>query len=183
MVQDILIATSEHVSDHAHLEAAYQFDMIMQSINPEVARRIRDRKVLCILIGHDELTSDVPQFTIGQDRRGTRLLQLAAARVPDLAWTVGRRSSSPRKTCSNTKAACSLESILIHEFGHVIHGAGFDEALKKRLQAAYEQRESQGPLERRPCRPAVSSRQERNAGQPARRAGRGLSRISRPGCW
>ena len=31
VVQDILIATSERVSDHTHLEAAYQFDMIMQS--------------------------------------------------------------------------------------------------------------------------------------------------------
>ena len=31
-----------------------------------------------------------------------------------------------------------LESILIHEFGHVIHGAGFDEDQQKRLTAAFE---------------------------------------------
>ena len=31
-----------------------------------------------------------------------------------------------------------LESILVHEFGHVVHGAGFDEALQKRLTATFE---------------------------------------------
>jgi hypothetical protein len=70
-VQDILIATSEEVPDLAHLEAAYQFDKVMQSINPEIAQRIRDAKVLCILIGHDELTSDLPQF--GTDKKGKEL--------------------------------------------------------------------------------------------------------------
>ena len=62
LVQDIVIATSDRVSDHAHLEAAYQFDMIMSSINSAVAQRIRDSKVLCILLGHQELTSELPQF-------------------------------------------------------------------------------------------------------------------------
>ena len=46
MVQNILIATSSGVSDHAHLEAAYKFDMIMKSIKKPVAQRIRDSKVL-----------------------------------------------------------------------------------------------------------------------------------------
>ena len=45
-VQDILIATSERVSDHAHLEAAYQFDMIMSRINSQVAQRIRNLRVI-----------------------------------------------------------------------------------------------------------------------------------------
>ena len=61
-VQDILIATSDKVSDYAHLEAAYLYDQIMSSIDKEVAQRIRDRRVLCILVGHDELTSQIPQF-------------------------------------------------------------------------------------------------------------------------
>lgn len=62
MVQDILIATSKRVNDLTHLEAAYQFDMIMKRIDPAIARRVRDRKVLCILIGCEELTSEIPQF-------------------------------------------------------------------------------------------------------------------------
>ena len=61
-VEGILIATSAGVSDLAHLEAAYQFAMIMKSIKPQIARRIRDKKVLCLLIGHQELTSELPQF-------------------------------------------------------------------------------------------------------------------------
>ena len=61
-VQGILIATSARVSDYAHREAAYQFDMVMKCLDPNVARRIRDRKVLCILIAASELTSDLPQF-------------------------------------------------------------------------------------------------------------------------
>lgn len=86
VVQNILIATSEGVSNHAHLEAAYQFDMIMKSINPEVAQRVRDRKVLCILIGHQKLTSELPQFasdTMGSakdyESAGLRRLTINAA--------------------------------------------------------------------------------------------------------
>jgi len=37
-----------------------------------------------------------------------------------------------------------LESILIHEFGHVVHGAGFDEALQKRLTDVYKRAKAQG---------------------------------------
>ncbi len=62
--EGILIATSSRVSDLAHLEAAYQFGMIMQRISPAIAERIREKKVLCILIGHDELTSQLPQCGI-----------------------------------------------------------------------------------------------------------------------
>ena len=38
LVQGILIATSANVPDVVHLEAAYQFDMVMRSIEPEVAQ-------------------------------------------------------------------------------------------------------------------------------------------------
>ena len=54
-VQGILIATSGKVSDYAHLEAAYQFEMMMKSINPEVAQRVRERKVLCLLVSGDQV--------------------------------------------------------------------------------------------------------------------------------
>ena len=70
LVQGILIATSAHVPDVVHLEAAYQFDMVMRSIKPEVAQRIRDKKVLCVLVGHRELTSDVPQFVSDKTGKG-----------------------------------------------------------------------------------------------------------------
>ena len=41
MVQNILIATSDNVSDHAVKESAYLFDKMMASIDPGVAQRVR----------------------------------------------------------------------------------------------------------------------------------------------
>ena len=63
MVQDILIATSGKVANLTHRETAYQFDMLMRGLKPEIADRIRKKKVLCLLIGHGELTSQLPQFS------------------------------------------------------------------------------------------------------------------------
>ena len=62
LVQNILIATSVKVSDTAILETGYLFNHMMASINDAVAERIRKRNVLCILVGKDELTSEIPQF-------------------------------------------------------------------------------------------------------------------------
>jgi hypothetical protein len=45
--------------------------MLMRSIKPEIAERIRKKRVLCILIGHDELTSQFPQFAT--DKKGKEL--------------------------------------------------------------------------------------------------------------
>ena len=44
---------------------------MMKDINPDVADRIRSRKVLCILVGKDELTSQIPQFV--SDKTGKDL--------------------------------------------------------------------------------------------------------------
>ncbi|SVE43952.1 uncharacterized protein METZ01_LOCUS496806, partial [marine metagenome] len=68
LVQDILIVTSGKVADLAHLETAHQFDMLMHSIKPMIADRVRRKKVLCLLIGHNEFTSQLPQFI--SDKKG-----------------------------------------------------------------------------------------------------------------
>ncbi len=143
LVQDVLIATSEHVSDHAHLEAAYQFDMIMQNINSDVAQRIRDKKVLCILIGHEELTSDVPQFA--SDKTGKELdfynwrQRGFLTRIDDRPTVV-----FAEEDVLEYEGGMQLESILIHEFGHVIHGAGFDDELQERLTNVFERARAKG---------------------------------------
>jgi hypothetical protein len=136
-VQDILIATSEEVPDLAHLEAAYQFDKVMQSINPEIAQRIRDAKVLCILIGHDELTSDLPQF--GTDKKGKEL-DFYNWRQRGFLTKRFKRSVVvfAEEDVLEYEGGMQIESILIHEFGHVIHGAGFDKALQERLTATFQ---------------------------------------------
>jgi hypothetical protein len=137
MVQDILIATSDKVADVTHLEAAYLFDHMMKLLRADVAQRIRDRKVLCILVAHNELTSDIPQYKTELkdkelnfynwrqrgflDKKNDRYIVLFA-----------------EEDVMEYEGGMQIESILIHEFGHVIHGPGFDEELKKKWTEAYE---------------------------------------------
>lgn len=130
--EGILIATSERVSDLAHREAAYQFGMIMQRLRPPIAQRIRDRKVLCILIAHDELTSQVPQFK--SDKTGKELDFYNWRNRGFLSQKNGRSIVVfAEEDVLEYEGGMQLESILIHEFGHVVHGVGFDKDLQDRL--------------------------------------------------
>ena len=142
-VQEIMIATSDRVSDHAHLEAAYQFDMIMRNINAAVAQRIRDRKVLCILIGHDELTSDLPQFRTnktGKERDFYNWRQRGfLTKIQDRPTVV-----FAEEDVLEYEGGMQLESILVHEFGHVVHGVGFDEGLQDRLTECFNKARERG---------------------------------------
>ena len=142
-VQDILIATSKRVSDYTILEAAYQFEMVMETIKPEVAKRIRERKVLCILVARDELTSDVPQFK--SDKTG-RELDFYNWRERGFLTTIDGRSAVlfAEEDVMEYEGGMQLESILIHEFGHVIDGAGFDESQRRKLTEAFTQAKSKG---------------------------------------
>jgi hypothetical protein len=136
-VEGILIATSDKVSDLAHLEAAYQFGMIMQRISPPIAQRIRDKKVLCILIGHKELTSQLPQFA---SKKSGKELDFYNWRSRGF---LTRKNGRPTVVFAEEdvleyEGGMQMESILIHEFGHVIHGAGFDKGLQDRLTECFE---------------------------------------------
>ncbi|MFK7849345.1 MAG: hypothetical protein AB8D78_00065 [Akkermansiaceae bacterium] len=137
MVQDILIATSAKVTDYTHLEAAYLFDRMMKDLRPDVAERIRKQKVLCILVAHDELTSEVPQFR--SDKTGDEL-DFYNWRSRGFLTKVKDRYVVffAEEDVMEYEGGMQDESILIHEFGHVVHGAGFDEALKKRWTETYE---------------------------------------------
>ena len=137
LVQDILIATSAKVSDLAHQETAYQFDMLMRSMKPGIAERIRKKRVLCLLIGHDEFTSQLPQFTT--NKKGDEL-DFYNWRQRGFLSHIGSRPTVvfAEEDVMEYEGGMQLESILVHEFGHVVHGAGFDEALQKRLTATFE---------------------------------------------
>jgi hypothetical protein len=111
--------------------------MIMSCINPRVAQRIRDRKPVCILIGHRELTSEMPQFAT--DKTGKELDFYNWRRRGFLSWEGSRPVVVfAEEDVLEYEGGMQLESILIHEFGHVIHGAGFDEDLQKRLTETYD---------------------------------------------
>jgi len=137
LVQDILIATSAKVSDLAHQETAYQFDMLMRSMKPGIAERIRKKKVLCLLIGHDEFTSQLPQFTT--NKKGEELDFYNWRQRGFLSHIASRPTVVfAEEDVMEYEGGMQLESILVHEFGHVVHGAGFDEDLQKRLTATFE---------------------------------------------
>ena len=143
MIQGILIATSSKVANLTHRETAYQFDMLMRGLKPEIAERIRKKKVLCLLIGHDELTSQLPQFA--SNKTGEELDFYNWRQRGFLAY-IGSRPTVifAEEDVMEYPGGMQLESILVHEFGHVVHGVGFDESLQKRLSVAFENVKKQG---------------------------------------
>jgi len=143
LVQEILIATSEKVSDIAHLEAACLFDQVMHDLKPQVAQRIRDKKVLCVLVGHAELVSDLPQFA--SDKTGKELDFYNWRNRGSLTTQEGRPTVLfAEEDVMEYEGGMQLESILIHEFGHVIDGAGFDQCLHDRLGEAFQHAKDKG---------------------------------------
>lgn len=143
VTQDILIATSDRVADVAHNEAAYLFDRVMNTLKPEIAQRIREDKVLCILVAHDELTSDIPQFK--SEKTGNELAFYNWRQRGFLTKVDDRRVVFfAEEDVMEYEGGMKIESILIHEFGHVIQFAGFDEALEKRLTETYEAAKAKG---------------------------------------
>jgi hypothetical protein len=143
LVQGILIATSKQVADYTLLEAAYQFDMVMKTIKPEVASRIRKRKVLCVLVGKDELTSDMPQF---KSHKTGRELDFYNWRQRGFLTTLKGRSTVlfAEEDVMEYQGGMQMESILIHEFGHVIDGAGFDKSQRRKLRESFKQAKAKG---------------------------------------
>ncbi len=143
LAEEILIATSEHVSDFTILEAAYQFRMVMKTVTPEVARRIRDQKVLCVLLAHNELTSRVPLFAT--DKTGKEL-DFYNWRQRGFLTTVDDRQVVlfAEEDVMEYAGGMQNESILIHEFGHVIQGAGFDKELNDRVKEAFRNAKDKG---------------------------------------
>jgi hypothetical protein len=143
LVQNILIATSEKVADTTLLEAAYQFDRVMRTLQPEIAQRIRDRKVLCILLGHKELTSDVPMFS--SEKTGKELDFYNWRQRGFLTTVAGRPVVLfAEEDVLEYEGGMQVESILIHEFGHVIQGAGFTPALNERVKEAFNNAKAKG---------------------------------------
>ncbi len=144
LVQNILIATSDKVPDVTHLEAAYLFDQLLKLARPDVAERVRERKVLCILLGHSEQVSELPQYK--SDKTGKELdfynwrsrgfLEMNKNGHPTVLFT--------EEDVMEYEGGMQNESILIHEFGHVIAGVGFDDALREKMTAAYKAAKAKG---------------------------------------
>ncbi|NBV55954.1 MAG: hypothetical protein EBR70_05145, partial [Verrucomicrobia bacterium] len=143
LAEGILIATSGKVADHTHREAAYQFSQVMRTLRPDVAARIREKKVLCVIVAHDELTSDVPQFA--SDKKGKELDFYNWRQRGFLTRVDGRQVVLfAEEDVMEYEGGMQAESILIHEFGHVIQGAGFTPEQHARAKAAFAQSKEAG---------------------------------------
>ncbi|MCX6875030.1 MAG: hypothetical protein NTW21_14655 [Verrucomicrobia bacterium] len=143
LVQDILIATSDKVPDVVHLEAAYLFDQVMSHLKPQIAQRIRDQKVLCVLVGHSEMVSELPQYA--STKTGTELDFYNWRNRGSLTTQNGRPTVLfAEEDVMEYEGGMQLESILIHEFGHVIDGAGFDQDLHERVRTAFKHAKEKG---------------------------------------
>lgn len=141
--QGILIASSAKVPDLVHLEAAHLFDRVLESIDPAVARRVRESGVLCVLLGHEELTSQVPQFAT--DKKGRDLDFFNWRQRGFLTRHDGRHVFLfAEEDVLEYEGGMQKESILIHELAHVIDAAGFDPALREELSACFENAKATG---------------------------------------
>jgi hypothetical protein len=144
LVQGILVATSGKVSDATHHEVASLFDRMMREVKPEIAERIRDQKVLCVVAAHDELVSDIPQFRsdkTGKDLdfynwRNRGFLNMKDHGRPVVFFA--------EEDVMEYEGGMQDESILIHEFGHVVAGVGFDPETRERLKDTYERAKAKG---------------------------------------
>jgi len=143
LVQNVLIATSDKVTDYAHLEAAYLLDLVMKDLKPPIAQRIRDQKVLCIIVGHDEQVSSLPQFA--SDKKGEELGFYNWRNRGSLTSQHGHPTALfSEEDVLEYEGGQRLESVLIHEFGHVIDQSGFDKELHTRLKDAFKHAEEKG---------------------------------------
>jgi len=140
-VQDIFITSSAKVNDYALKESAYLFEKLMSSLDPAVAQRIRDKKVLCIVLGATEQLSEMPQFATqktGEEldyynwrgRGFLRRIDVNGREQPVFLYTEEDVLEYPD--------GMQDESILIHEFGHVVMSIGFSEEQNKKVQACYQ---------------------------------------------
>jgi hypothetical protein len=94
-------------------------------------------------VAHDELTSDVPQFA--SELTGRELDFFNWRQRGFLTRVNGRMVVFfAEEDVMEYEGGMQLESILIHEFGHVIDFAGFDDELRGRLTELYENALSKG---------------------------------------
>ena len=141
------IVASAAVNDFALLEAAYLIDALLAA-RPDVRRALIESGARLCLLGHDEYTTDLPEFAF-----------LAAAPLEGFPGISGRdfwdarargtggSETDPYSSCGEENLLAydgdpyAAECILIHEFAHVIHLRGMsnvDPSFDARLLAAYD---------------------------------------------
>jgi hypothetical protein len=145
------IVGSENVSDYALKEAAYLVNQMLAH-RPDVRdAMITSGSRLCI-IGHNEFTTDLPEFAnLGRPRE---FPSLTAKDFWDArARGTGGSQTDPYCSCGEENLLSfpgdpySTENILIHEFAHNIHLRGMiriDPKFDQRVKVSYEKAMADG---------------------------------------
>ncbi len=136
LVEGFPILGSAAVPDAAFREAAHVIRRMVQG-RPELLEPIVAARIRLVLMDHDEVTTDVPEH---------------ADLEPAAYWD--RRARGLGATTVRPAVSCGVEnllsypgdpydgeSILVHEFAHVIHQfgmAGLDPEFDRRLEQAYQ---------------------------------------------
>lgn len=132
----IPVLGSAKVSDYALKEAAFLIDKMLAH-RPEVRQAMIRNKVRCVVMAYSERTTDVPE------QRSMKPKEFWDVRARGL----GASRRTPIVSCGEENLLnypgdpYKGENILIHEFGHAIHGLGLrdvDPTFNKRLREAYD---------------------------------------------
>jgi hypothetical protein len=135
------VVSSQHVSDHALLEARHLIGEMMGG-RTDILSAMGANGVRYVVMGVGEFTTDIPEHS-----------DLTPARYWDRrARGLGATFSRPAVSCGEENLLClrgdpySTENILIHEFAHAVHEMGlvtvdpsFDDRLKKIYWEALEE--------------------------------------------
>lgn len=141
------IVASARVSDFALLEAAHLIGMMLAA-RPDVRRALVESGARLCLIGHDEYTTDLPEFAFLAATPMDGFPGISGRDFWDArARGTGGSESDPYCSCGEENLLAydgdpyAAECILIHEFAHAIHLRGMtnvDPSFDGRLQAAYD---------------------------------------------
>ena len=131
------IVASGAVNDYALKEAAFLVDMMLKE-RPDIRQAMMDSGSRMIVIGHQEFTSDIPEYS------HLRPKDFWDARARGL----GGSRDEPVCSCAEENVLAfpgdpySTENILIHEFAHNIHLRGMvnlDPTFDDRLRKCYDE--------------------------------------------
>lgn len=143
------IVASAKVDPYALKEAAYLIDLMLAK-RPDVRTAMIKSGCRMCLLGHNEFTTDLPEFTRMANEPNPNFPKLSGKDYWDArARGTGGSQEDPFCTSAEENILCfpgdpySAECILIHEFAHAIHLRGmvnvdptFDDRLKKTYDEA-----------------------------------------------
>ena len=134
-VEGLPVVASEKVNPYALKEAAW---LIWQMIGhrPEILHVLVQKRVRFVVIGHTEITTDIPEYS----DQGPDFLVYWLRGLGGGGLSGHIAVSSPEENLLHYPGGGGLYNVMLHEFAHAIHRFGLntvDPAFDNQLQIAY----------------------------------------------